>query len=528
MEQKQYYRSLIAVAALILMLVQVGCKNEHSNPVDPNPPQPEPPGPKPPIVKMLTPQPGNIFADSLFVNIFAEGDSALAVVQFYINEKLMLSWNQPPYTGYISLQQYGDNVQLRIMALALDNNSLQTLTAPASITVKKLAAPSALNVIHLTPFSVKLNWRAEKPAGEEISIERSTDGKSYSRVGLVKGTDSVFVDNIPDTTNRYYYRLQAVAGGLYRYSGVIAMEYLPDTAQMLKAKINGPIDTKMIKYSPNGKYFCILAPNVIYRCSAPDAASITRIYTNVSNFSTLAYSPDGKTVALGGGSPVVLLLNIETGLPTMLISQFTSQIIRTQYSPDGRTLYCLEETGNINCFNTENWLPERVLKIQGAILYDFKVTPDGSKIVAFGNKSKLYVWEAQSGILLNSITTVSSPYQMVVSPDGKLATVCYFGGRFEIYDIVAGVLVRGFTLDEIVDAVSISPDGKYLAMYSRNRKRIVLKSAKDLSNYAVLPTPEESQIMTNYSADGGYLASYGDYYIYIYNLNINKKWSRFL
>ena len=58
----------------------------------------------------------------------------------------------------------------------------------------------------------------------------------------------------------------------------------------------------------------------------------------MASFSTVAFSPDGKTLAGGGGDRVVKLWDVATGRPLAVLPGHEGYIASLAFSPDGRTL----------------------------------------------------------------------------------------------------------------------------------------------------------------------------------------------
>jgi hypothetical protein len=118
-----------------------------------------------------------------------------------------------------------------------------------------------------TANQLEWNTASEKNA-KQFVIDRSTDGISFQTIGVVhtkniaSGTSYSYMDNIPDKTQTYYYRLTSIdLNGIETKSGLLAIErkqyvfnafsLYPNpatTSFTLEAEVNAPGKVKIITY----------------------------------------------------------------------------------------------------------------------------------------------------------------------------------------------------------------------------------------------------------------------------------------
>ena len=186
----------------------------------------------------------------------------------------------------------------------------------------------------------------------------------------------------------------------------------------------------------------------------------------------LAYSPDGKTLAIGGHREVLLLDPESGGLRGRLSGQH-GKVTALAFSPSGQSLAVAggaAGAGAVRLYRADKagWTPARpesVLKGHADVLYALAFSPDGKTLASGGYDRLIKLWDAKSGKLLRDLKDHSDAvYGLAFSPDGTLLASAAADRAVKVWDVATGV--RLFTLGESTDwvyAVAWSPDGRHVA-----------------------------------------------------------------
>jgi WD40 repeat protein len=227
---------------------------------------------------------------------------------------------------------------------------------------------------------------------------------------------------------------------------------------------------------------------------------------HVADVRSIAFNPDGKTLAIGygdgaGGDPYrsvsdndsgVALWDVQRGKwqSTKPLPLAEGSLRRLTYSPDGKTLAAAYTAYTFNAMSDS-----RVMTVCGAVLWDAKsgvrllqtgplsvakyqvqivdLSPDGKTLAAvyngpFVGVERLLLWDAQRGtrFLQAGLLPVAGAgiLGIAFSPDGKILAVSY-GRSVVLWDAQRGTLLQTEPLmaKSSVTRLTYSPDGKALA-----------------------------------------------------------------
>jgi WD40 repeat protein len=181
----------------------------------------------------------------------------------------------------------------------------------------------------------------------------------------------------------------------------------------------------------------------------------------------LAFSPDGRHVAVAGGNPYqlrqdgthlgrVVIFDALSGEVMRELGGFAHQANGVAYSPDGRLLATSSDDGRLRVWQAETG--RKVAEINtGANLLEVVWSPDGAHVLSGGVGAAL-VWQWKTGrtTRLEGGVNVGS---VAWHPSGKLIAAA--GSVVRLFEWPSGKLLR--SLDHGADAVAFSPDGKSFA-----------------------------------------------------------------
>ena len=232
---------------------------------------------------------------------------------------------------------------------------------------------------------------------------------------------------------------------------------------------SGPITS--VAFSPSGAKLAIVAAQI---CLWDIAATGCASTFGDANAYALAFSPDGKTLAVADTSGGTFLWNVATSSRTPpFLDPDGSGAFSVAFSPDGKTLAVGDSNGGTYLLNVVTRklivaLPDPGPKGVNSVAF----SPDG-KILAVGdNKGPTYLWDVATGKIMVTLPDPGTKgvISVACSPDNTTIAAGGNNGSIYIWNVDNGKLLA--TLDDPskaeINSVAFSPNGQVLATSDQN------------------------------------------------------------
>jgi WD40 repeat protein len=376
---------------------------------------------------------------------------------------------------------------------------------------KTLASGSGDNSVKVWDAATGKELAALNTGGAR-SVSYSPDGRllataSYDadrRVGLVKVWPARRQDwEVVPGPGKVHYRAYAPDGRtlVVTGSGEAGSPVRPDEVLLVGAatgktratlKLNPRHDAGLLfgtpVYSPDGRRLATASYGDMPAALAMPRACEVKVWDVAAGKETavlpgtagivlsLAFSPDGETLATGTDQGVVRLWDAATGrervtLPTLLkglevvqekpdgsvVSRPPSRVTGLVFSPDGKTLV----TAGANVRLWEVATGHQAARLRGTVSYldALAFSPDGRLLAAAGRGRSIRVWDAATGEELAPFRGLHGEvHALVFSPDGKRLVS---DGR-KVWDVATRLEL--FTFDGGGRSATFSADGRTLAV----------------------------------------------------------------
>jgi RNA polymerase sigma factor (sigma-70 family) len=183
---------------------------------------------------------------------------------------------------------------------------------------------------------------------------------------------------------------------------------------------------------------------------------------------TVAWSPDGKTVALAGDA--LRLLDAATGRQRVLYEGNDTMVCGATFAPDGKTLAACYYDGAIRTWETATGKERSSFKIRAPSCQALAFMPDGRHIASAGSDGYVYISDVLRGTELRRIKVHREGLATVsLSADGKRMATGSWDATTCVWD-----LARDRELRRIqgpaggITFAALSPDGKTVAIGAAN------------------------------------------------------------
>jgi WD40 repeat protein len=193
--------------------------------------------------------------------------------------------------------------------------------------------------------------------------------------------------------------------------------------------------------------------------------------------SSVAYAPDGKTIAVASGVSTFHLLDFETGKEIRRFAGHRGQGGTTlRFSPDGEILAAHDLSGTLQAWNIKSG--QRLELNDGPKSQLLAVGfPGKGRVIALGNLAQtLHWWDATADAKADGFSGHLTPISaLAYTPDGKAIVTVGSDQRIFWWDANTGTQQRGLRLvdDDVryvgagqAASIALAPDGRYAATLS--------------------------------------------------------------
>jgi WD40 repeat protein/tRNA A-37 threonylcarbamoyl transferase component Bud32 len=190
-------------------------------------------------------------------------------------------------------------------------------------------------------------------------------------------------------------------------------------------------------------------------------------------YTGLAYSPDWRRLA-GGNGQTVRVWDAAGGQELLTVKGGHTSVVKSvAYSPDGRRLASGDQLGSVKVWDAASG--QQLLTLSWHEVSHLVFSPDGRRLAGASWRAGVKIWDAASGQELLTLQagtveqihagTVEEKVQTVAfSPDGRRLAGGFAKGIVKVWDAAGGqellTLKTGHT---VVHSVAFSPDGRRLA-----------------------------------------------------------------
>ena len=204
-----------------------------------------------------------------------------------------------------------------------------------------------------------------------------------------------------------------------------------------------------------------------------ETGSLRRELGVTTPITSAAVSPDGKALAWGDLAGAVYTCEIEApDQPEKLAGQHARWVTSLAFSPDGRTLVTGSSDYQVKLWDVPTHKLRQTLTGHESWVRSVAISPDGRIIASAGQDKTTRLWDLHTGQLKNSLPHEGRLWSVAFSPDGEMLVTAGSDGRVKLWDVAQGAEKNCLIGHDnpSVFAVAWSPTGKTVASAGADAK----------------------------------------------------------
>ncbi|PSB47424.1 hypothetical protein C7B80_09555 [Cyanosarcina cf. burmensis CCALA 770] len=186
---------------------------------------------------------------------------------------------------------------------------------------------------------------------------------------------------------------------------------------------------------------------------------------------SVAFSPDGKLLAMGDSNGEIRLYQVADGKPVLTCQAHTNWVTSLAFSPDGSTLASGSVDYQVKLWEIATGQCLQTLEGHENEVWSVAWSPDGNILASGSDDSSIRLWSVRNGKCLK-IFHGHTNYVLstVFSPDGKMLASGSADNTIRLWNINTGECFKTFEEHcDSIRSITFSPGGQTLASGSEDR-----------------------------------------------------------
>jgi WD40 repeat protein/predicted Ser/Thr protein kinase len=228
-----------------------------------------------------------------------------------------------------------------------------------------------------------------------------------------------------------------------------------------------------VAFSPDGKTVASgSGDHTVKLWAFPSGDELHTLSGHAADVETVAFSPDGKTLACASGDKTVKLWDVSTGIQRLSLIGHSGVVTHLAYSPDGKQLASASVSLNdatVKLWDTSTgdcvWTSPKHSQGTGAVAF----SPDGSLLVSGSGTGIIQVWQPHTGKLLQTLKEHQGAVHIALTfhPQGKVLVSGSTDHRVKLWDTSTW---------KVLHTITDHPDGGWAVAFSRDGKTLATAS----------------------------------------------------